>query len=371
MAPGATLVAMILAAAACGDDTSTDDAAPVATSPVTEAVEATSPADTDAPDSTVSQAAPPTVGSPATTGSPSTEAPADAAFPVTIEHAFGSTTIESEPQRIVSLGFTDHDVLLALGVEPIAIRAWYGDYEYVWPWAEAALGDLQPEVIPSGDLSIEQIAALDPDLIIGLQIGLEAGDYDLLSRIAPTVAQSGGYPNWGTPWQVNTITMGQAVGKADEAAALVADVEGQFAAARAAHPEWEGVELVYGEGTANFYVETDGSTRMKVLQDLGFVVPEELAALGSDTFYHDISAEQIEMLDHDIVLWEPAVLELMPEVEANSIYQTLAVSQEDRDIFMIDPVIAGAMAHADVLSLPIVLDFLVPELERAVANLSE
>lgn len=83
----------------------------------------------------------------------------------------------------------------------------------------------------------------------------------------------------------------------------------------------------------------------------------------------DISAEQIEMLDHDVVLWEPAVLALLPEVENNPIYATLSVAQEDRDVFMVDPVVAGAMAHSDVLSLPVVLDFLVPELERSVANL--
>jgi iron complex transport system substrate-binding protein len=311
-----------------------------------------------------------TAGAAPTTGTDD----AGPAFPVTIEHAFGSTTIDRKPERVVSIGFTDHDALLALGVEPVAIRQWYGDHEFVWPWAEQALGDQRPELIPSGDLSIEQIVALEPDLIIGLQIGLEAAEYEALSKIAPTIAQSGDHPAWGTPWQVNTLTAGRAVGRADEARALIAEVEEQFAAARAAHPEWAGVGLayagVYGEGTANFYVETDGSTRMKVLQDLGFVVPAELTALGTDGFYHDVSAERIDLLEQDVVLWEPAVLELLPAVEQNEIYRSLDVYQDDRDIFLTDPVIAGAMAHATALSLPVVLDFLIPELERAVGNLS-
>lgn len=370
------LVALASTAAACGSDDTAADTADTAdtvdtadTSTTIDSSDGTSPSvTTDA-----EAATPTTAAAPDTTEVPTTESPADANFPVTIEHAFGSTTIEAEPERVVSLGFNDHDVLLALGVEPVAIRAWYGDYEYVWPWADEALGDLEPTVIDSGDLSFEQIAALEPDLIIGQYIGFESDDYDLLSQIAPTVAQSGDYPNFGTPWQVSTMTIGEAVGRADEAADLIAEVEGEFAAVREAHPEWEGLELayagVYGDEMANYYVETDGSSRMKVLQDLGFVVPAELAALGDDSFYHDISAEQIEMLDHDVVLWEPAVLALLPEVENNPIYATLSVAQEDRDVFMVDPVVAGAMAHSDVLSLPVVLDFLVPELERAVANL--
>ncbi|MEX1005480.1 MAG: hypothetical protein WD156_08930 [Acidimicrobiia bacterium] len=78
---------------------------------------------------------------------------------------------------------------------------------------------------------------------------------------------------------------------------------------------------------------------------------------------------QLDLLEQDVVLWEPAVLELLPEVEENPIYQNLNVAKEDRDIFMTDPLVAGAMAHSTPLSLPVVLDFLVPELERAVSNL--
>jgi len=63
------------------------------------------------------------------------------------------------------------------------------------------------------------------------------------------------------------------------------------------------------------------------LPNLGFVVPEELTALGTDSFYHDISLEQLELLEQDVVLWEPAVLELLPEVESNSIYQNLNVAK--------------------------------------------
>ena len=41
------------------------------------------------------------------------------AFPTTIEHRYGSTEIKEAPQRVVSLGYTDQDALLALGVTPV------------------------------------------------------------------------------------------------------------------------------------------------------------------------------------------------------------------------------------------------------------
>jgi iron complex transport system substrate-binding protein len=308
-------------------------------------------------------------------GASSETRPAASAFPVTVEHTFGQTTVDAQPSRVVTIGFTDHDPLLGLGVQPIAVRKWYGDYPYVWPWAAQALGDHKPVVLPSDELNLEQIAALRPDLIIGQYVDLQESEYTKLSRIAPTIAQPAGYPAFGAPWQLMTRNIGAAVGKAKEADALVAHVEQLFASARAEHPEFDGVGLayagVYGTDKPSYYVETNGSTRMRVLQNLGFVVPDALTALGDDAFYHDISPEQIDLVDQDVVLWEPAALQLLPAVQGNGLYQNLDVARDDRDIFLTDPEVAGAMAHATVLSLPVALDFLLPELDRAVANLQK
>lgn len=294
-----------------------------------------------------------------------------AAFPVTIEHKYGSTTVDQEPQRVLTVGFSDHDAVLALGVVPVGLRKWYGDYERgVWPWAEKLLGDARPAVLGSEELNFEQIAALKPDLIMGLYSGLEDAEYEKLSQIAPTVAQSGEHADFGTPWQVMTRVVGQALGKADEADALVDGVEAKYASIRADHPEFKGVELAYAGvyGEDKFYVETEGSTRVQILLDLGFTIPAELAALGAEKFYHDLSPERLDLLDQQVVLWEPADLTKMPAVEKNALYQGLAVAREDREVFLTDPVIAGAMAHSTVLSLPVVLDELVPKLAAAVAR---
>jgi iron complex transport system substrate-binding protein len=294
-----------------------------------------------------------------------------ASFPVTIEHKYGSTTIEEEPQRVVTVGFSDHDAVLALGVVPVGLRNWYGEYERgVWPWAEGLVGEAKPAILPSEDLNFEQIAVLRPDLILSLYSGLEEGEYEKLAQIAPTVAQSGEHVNFGTPWQEATRTTGRALGRADEADDLVKEVEAEFEAIRKSHPEFEGVELAYAGvyGEEKYYVETEGSTRVQILLDLGFKVPSELAALGEDSFYHDLSPERLDLLDQEIVLWEPADISQMPAVEKNALYQSLAVAREDREVFLTDPVIAGAMAHSTVLSLPVVLEELVPQLAAAVAK---
>ena len=89
----------------------------------------------------------------------------------------------------MSVGFNDHDTLLALGVTPVAVCDWYGDYPYAtWPWAQNELGDAQLAVLSSAELNIEAVAARDPDLIVGIFSGMTKREYELLSQIAPTVA---------------------------------------------------------------------------------------------------------------------------------------------------------------------------------------
>lgn len=352
-------IALAMTASACGDDDTSSTAA------------------TTAAPTAASSASSTTAGSSPSSASPTTPAPTTPAadtFPVTIEHAFGSTTVESEPKKVVTVGFTDHDTVLGLGVVPVGLRNWYGDHPRgVWPWAEELLGDAKPTVLPSGDLNFEQIAALQPDLILGLYIGLEQGDYDRLSAIAPTIAQSGDHAPFGTPWQEMTRTAGKALGRRAEAEAAITKVTDRFASERDAHPEFDGIELayagVYGEG--NFYVETEGSTRVQVLLDLGFEVPAELEALGTDKFYHDLSPERLDLLDQQIVLWEPADLSQLPAVKENPLYTTLQVAKDGREVFLTDPLVAGAMAHSSVLSLPYVLDHIVPELASAVAKVQK
>src|SRR5262245_19928517 len=145
------------------------------------------------------------------------------AFPVTIEHKYGSTTIEKAPTRVVVVGLREQDHLLALGVVPVATTEWYGKYPgAIFPWAKDELGDAKvPTVLDSTDgVEIEKVAAQQPDLILGVYSGLTKKEYDPLSKLAPVVAQPKGQPDYGTSWQEETLISGQAVGREEQAKKL-------------------------------------------------------------------------------------------------------------------------------------------------------
>lgn len=290
-----------------------------------------------------------------------------AAFPVTVEHKFGSTTIDEEPRRVVSVGFNEHDFLLALGVVPVGLRDWFGDQPNgVWPWAQDELGDAAPEVLSSGELNFEQIAALDPDLIVGVWSGITEQDYELLSGIAPTVAQPDTYADYGTPWQEQTMILGTATGRAELAEQIVDDLEQRFAVARADHPEWEGqtasVAFVTEDGPGAY---SSQDTRSRIMADLGFTIPDANDAGGADAFFLELSPEDLSALDVGVLVWVIGSEEETDRIlEGLPTRTSLDAYREGREIFA-DLELTGAFSHGSPLSLDYALERLVPEIEAA------
>ena len=155
--------------------------------------------------------------------------------------------VEAEPSRVVTVGVTEQDTVLALGVKPVGVTEWYGDQPYAtWPWAQDELGDAQPEVLSTEDgFEYERIEALDPDLILGTNAGLDEESFALLSAIAPTIAHPKDAPLYFSRWDEQARLIGQALGKADEMDAIIAGIDEQFAEAAAAHPEFAGVKVAF------------------------------------------------------------------------------------------------------------------------------
>lgn len=313
-------------------------------------------------------------GAPTPAADPQT--PAGGRFPLTVTHSRGTTEIPKEPQRVACVGYSDQDPFLALGVRPIAVTDWYGDYPYAtWPWAQPALGDAQPVVLNKGQFTgtpsyaYEQIAALGPDVIVGLYTGMDDAQYRTLSRIAPTVAPPAGFPEFGAPWQEYTRLAGRVLGRSERAEQLIADVDAKVAATRAAHPQFVGRTAVVAERTepGQTFVRSPRDQRSQLLSGLGFVIPPEIGELSGDQDGVQISDERLGLLDRDVLLWNIGFNpESRPEIEGSPLYGTLDVVKAGRSVFVEDPIVSAAWTWGTVLSLPGVVDAIATQLAAVI-----
>lgn len=302
----------------------------------------------------------------ARTATPSGGADAGA-FPVTIAHKYGSTEITAEPQRVVTVGLTEQDALIALGKVPVGATKWLGEYDgAVMPWAEDELnGAPRPKLLTDDDgIQFEKIAELRPDLIMGLYSDMTQADYDTLSQIAPTVAQPGEHTDFGIPWQKETRTIGKAIGKPAKAEQLVAETEPRIAEAKASHPEFAGQTAAMATPFEGIFVYGTQDPRSRLLTDLNFSVPAEIDSL-SNSFGGQLSRERLDLLDVGVLVW------ILPEgqeaaLRADPLYATMEVSSEGRDIFVNENTVVGhALSFVSPLSLPFLLDNMVPRIAAA------
>jgi iron complex transport system substrate-binding protein len=294
-----------------------------------------------------------------------------AAGPVRIEHKYGTTTIEKTPQRVVVVGLTEQDALLALGVVPVATTKWFGENPgEIWPWARAKLGSAAvPQVLTNDDgLQFEKIAALRPDLIVGMYSGLTQEDYRTLTKIAPTLAQPEGVVDYGAAWDDVTTTLATALGRPAEGEKLVAGGRALLAGVAAEHPEFKGRTALVATTYQGYYVYGPQDARGRFLTSLGLTLPPDLAAVTGKEFGANISKERIDLLDVDALVWLVTdYAKDRAKVQADPLYAGLDVKKQGRDIFLEDgETLGSATSFVTVLSLPYLVDNLVPQLARAI-----
>ncbi|MCU1431978.1 MAG: iron transporter, substrate binding protein [Actinotalea sp.] len=305
---------------------------------------------------------------------PSGSAAATGAFPVTIEHALGTTTIDQQPERVVTWGWGATDAAVALGVTPVAIpfQAYGGDDEGVLPWVREALeadGEAVPTVLPDTgeDVPFEEIAQADPDVILAPYSGITEEQYATLSAIAPVVAYPG--DPWATPWRdVVTIT-GQALGLADEARAVLEGIDQQLAGQRAQHPEFEGLSLAATWDTGTFYVYADEDPRVELLLDLGFVSAPAVDALDTDEspFYFTLSHERLDELQSDVLVAYGTTQEQL-DAFLTAPYAAVMPQVADGAVAgLVGEELIASVSPPTALSLPWGLDETVEQLAVAVA----
>jgi len=238
-------------------------------------------------------------------GGGSSSAAAGDAFPVTIENAFGKTTIAKKPERVATVAWGNQEAALALGVVPVGMpKVTWGDDDGdgVLPWVEDKLTELGAKTPTLFDeaqgIDFEGVADSRPDVILAAYSGLTQADYDKLSKIAPVVA----YPEvaWGTTWQDMTITNGTALGLKTQAEDLVSTLTKTLDDEVAKYPEIAGKKAMFSSfdpsnlSQIGFYTLED--PRAKFLKDLGTVPPKtvEEQSKTSKEFWIVNSTEDIE-----------------------------------------------------------------------------
>ncbi|NLU85027.1 iron-siderophore ABC transporter substrate-binding protein [Rhodococcus sp. HNM0569] len=280
------------------------------------------------------------------------------AFPATVTTKFGDVTVDREPERVVALGWGDAETALALGVQPIGASDWlaFGG-EGVGPWA-AGLYDSPPVQLGTLEPSYEQIAALEPDLILDTKSSGDRGRYDMLSAIAPTIGPPPGGDDFKTPLEEQVTMVATALGVSGDEA--VDSVRNAFTEAASAHPEFAGksvsVAALSGRGWGAYSADTD---RVAFMTKLGFVPNPVLDTLPEVQFSHPLSEETLDLLDADLVVVFP-VQRPASDVESNPVFASIPAVREGRAVVFDDPNVQKAYSTNTVLSMRYALDTVVP-----------
>ncbi|MDR6174095.1 iron complex transport system substrate-binding protein [Nocardioides zeae] len=290
------------------------------------------------------------------------------AFPATITHEFGTTTIEEEPQRIVTLGVTDADVVLALGKVPVGNTGYAFFDDGLGPWTDDLVEGHDLTFLESdSEPSLEKVASLDPDLIIGVSAGFDQATYDELAEIAPVVGRPAGVPAYTASREDAVELIATALGQPSAGERIVEETDAAIASARADHPELEGATgaavLPY-DGKYGAFLP--GDARGQFLADLGVTLPEAVSERDTgDSFFVELSRENVGALDGDLllVLSDDEDLDLAAE---NPLFASLGVV-EDGGVVVATTDERGAITYNSPLSVPYAVENLVPRLAAAVS----
>ncbi|GGM49025.1 iron ABC transporter substrate-binding protein [Longimycelium tulufanense] len=292
--------------------------------------------------------------------------------PVTIKHRLGTAEITSTPQRVVTLGFGDLDVVTSLGMTPVAAPADPWNDTGVWPWLEGRL-DANNVTWLRGDpasLDYEAIAALGPDLILAQSVPSIDEIYPRLSQIAPTVADQHGVLS--DSWQDQALVAGRALGMQDKVHHLITVTERKITESAQAHPGLKGktyaIAMAYAPGTAIVMADPEDVSG-RIFAQLGLSLPDKIrnlprnpgSAYGANGA--NISFEQLDVLDSTTLLFAYQAPDLKRSVEPNAVFKGLPAVREGTYL-AIDMETTAALRAPTLSNIPWVLERLEPLLAK-------
>lgn len=139
----------------------------------------------------------------------------------TLDTAYGEVEVNDDPERVVTLYEGALDTALVAGVTPLGAVATRGG-QSVANYLQDDVPDIHIVGLVS-ELNIEQIVALQPDLILASS-RLPKEQYELLSQLAPTVVPNtqGLAPD---AWKGEARLFGDALGQRDKVEEAITAVE--------------------------------------------------------------------------------------------------------------------------------------------------
>lgn len=267
----------------------------------------------------------------------------------TVAHAMGETTIEGEPKRVVVLTNEGVEAVLAMGITPVgAVEAFTGDQ-----WYDHTAEQLEntKSVGTESEPSLEAIAALKPDLIIGNKMRQEKV-YDQLSKIAPTVFAE----TLRGDWQENFSLYSKAINKEEVGKEKLAAYNQRIEDLKASLGDQtqQEVSIVrFMAGDVRIYHKDSFSG--VILEQLGFSRPEEQNV--EDFAERGVTKERIPAMDGDILFYftyetgDSEATKLEEEWIKDPLFQNLEVAKADK-VFKVDDVIwntAGGYLAANLM----------------------
>jgi iron complex transport system substrate-binding protein len=146
----------------------------------------------------------------------------ETARPLKVQHVKGESKVPGQAERVATLTLDTLDDSLALGLRPVLAVVPGNSLPRYLRGPAAGVETTRP--VAAGDLGALRQAK--PDLIVGRQGAL----FEALSRIAPTVIVEPGSGRW----KLNLRLMGEALGRTNDAEALLTDYDRRVAAVRRA-----------------------------------------------------------------------------------------------------------------------------------------
>lgn len=296
--------------------------------------------------------------------SASSSAGAEFSEPVTFESEFGTTTLESVPQKIAVVNYWKNiEVLLALGVVPAGVpKVTYGqNANDSYDWIDAKIEELGGEAPVKYDETeapdYEALAQLEPDVIFSVYSSMDQEIYDKLTKIAPVVTYPKETGAYAASWQEITEIAGKMLNKQDEATKVVEDTEKVLEDKVAEYENLQGASFIAGAFNAdenNFasYVSTD--SRSQFFTNIGMTlapaaVEAEKSAEGA--FSATISGEVLDTVEADVIWAWANAEEDVETVKSNALFSQMPAVKNDAVVFVTDPQTTMALSAASPLSV--------------------